>query len=186
VSPFRSSFLQPPAVHPANDRFFTPLFSALSELLFWQLLCFQNHLRCPLVFSNRALHEPTTPASSPKSFIYRFYAESLANPFIYRIYANTPGCRVSSVVFGSNGSRVTHHKSRPFILLRALCAFFLAPSLCFQWCADSFAKTPGVCVPLTESKPQLASLNVRSAGLQSRTAAHNSRRLCDSVGSFDA
>jgi hypothetical protein len=26
-----------------------------------------------------------------KSFIYRFYAESLANPFIYRIYANTPG-----------------------------------------------------------------------------------------------
>jgi hypothetical protein len=30
-------------------------------------------------------------ASSPKSFIYRFYAESLANPFIYRIYAKTPG-----------------------------------------------------------------------------------------------
>jgi hypothetical protein len=29
--------------------------------------------------------------SSHKSFIYRFYAESLANPFIYRIYANTPG-----------------------------------------------------------------------------------------------
>ena len=26
-----------------------------------------------------------------KSFIYRFYAESLAKPFIYRIYANTPG-----------------------------------------------------------------------------------------------
>ena len=26
-----------------------------------------------------------------KSFIYRFCAESLPNPFIYRIYANTPG-----------------------------------------------------------------------------------------------
>ena len=30
-------------------------------------------------------------APSAKSFIYRFYAESLANSFIYRIYANTPG-----------------------------------------------------------------------------------------------
>jgi hypothetical protein len=84
VSPFPSSVLQPPAGHPANDRFFTPLFSALSELLFSQPLCFHNHLRCPLVFSNRALHEPTAPASSPKSFlpqakprgIYRFLAPS--------------------------------------------------------------------------------------------------------------
>ncbi|SRR6266404_6034527 len=40
------------AVHPANHRFFTPLFSASSELLFSQLFCFQNHLRCPLLFSS--------------------------------------------------------------------------------------------------------------------------------------
>lgn len=40
------------AVHPANNRFSTPLFSASSELLFPQLLCFHDHLRCPLVFSS--------------------------------------------------------------------------------------------------------------------------------------
>jgi hypothetical protein len=40
------------AVHPANNRFSTPLFSASSGLLFQQLLCFHNHLRCPLVFSS--------------------------------------------------------------------------------------------------------------------------------------
>src|ERR1700675_4599469 len=40
----------PPALHPANNRFFTPLFSASSESLFSQILCFQIYLRCPLVF----------------------------------------------------------------------------------------------------------------------------------------
>jgi len=40
------------AVHPANNRFSTPLFSASPELLFPQFLCFHNHLRCPLVFSS--------------------------------------------------------------------------------------------------------------------------------------
>jgi hypothetical protein len=40
------------AVHPANNRFSTLLFSASSELLFPQLLCFHNHLRWPLVFSS--------------------------------------------------------------------------------------------------------------------------------------
>ena len=51
VSPFRPSFIQPLVVHPANDRFLTPLFSITSELLFSQLLCFHNYLRCPLLFS---------------------------------------------------------------------------------------------------------------------------------------
>jgi hypothetical protein len=50
VSPFRPSFLHPPALHPQIGRFLTPLFSSTSELLFSQLLCFHNHLRCPLVF----------------------------------------------------------------------------------------------------------------------------------------
>src|SRR5882762_10114528 len=52
VSPFRSSFLQPPALHPQNDRFLTPVFSSTSESLFSQLLCFQIYLRCPLLFSS--------------------------------------------------------------------------------------------------------------------------------------
>ena len=51
VSPFRPSYLQLPVLHPANNRFSTPLFSISSELLFSQLLCFHNHLRCPLLFS---------------------------------------------------------------------------------------------------------------------------------------
>ena len=44
VSPVRPSFLQPPALHPANHRFFTPLFSTSSESLFSQLLCFHIYL----------------------------------------------------------------------------------------------------------------------------------------------
>jgi hypothetical protein len=82
VSLLRSSILQPLVVHPTNNRFSTPLFSASSELLFPQLLSFQNHLRRPLVFSNRAPLESSASASSAKSFIYRFYAKSPANPFI--------------------------------------------------------------------------------------------------------
>ena len=45
---------QPSAADSAYYRFFTPLFSASSELLFCQLLCFHEYLRCPLVFSARA------------------------------------------------------------------------------------------------------------------------------------
>jgi hypothetical protein len=51
VSPFRPSFLHPLVLHPANHRFFTPLFSTSSESLFSQLLCFHIDLRCPIVFS---------------------------------------------------------------------------------------------------------------------------------------
>src|SRR6266404_1850049 len=51
VSPFRPSFLPPLAVHPANNRFFTPLFSTSSESPYSELLCFHIYLRCPLLFS---------------------------------------------------------------------------------------------------------------------------------------
>jgi hypothetical protein len=51
VSPFDPSSVPPPVVHPTNHRFSTSLFSAPSELLFSQLPCFHNHLRCPLLFS---------------------------------------------------------------------------------------------------------------------------------------
>jgi hypothetical protein len=76
VSPFRPSFLQPPVLHPENNRFFTPLFSTTSELLFSQLLCFQNHLRCPLVF--RCADQTSTPdALSPLPLITSLQTQQL-------------------------------------------------------------------------------------------------------------
>jgi hypothetical protein len=93
----------PPASDPANHRFITPLFSASSESLFYQLLCFHTYLRCPLVFLNplcarypgyEVLRLPSRPCVPAKSFIYRFCADFAANPFIYRFYANTRGCGV--------------------------------------------------------------------------------------------
>jgi hypothetical protein len=83
VSPFRASFVQPPVVHPTNRRFFTPLFSAASELLFSQLLCFHNHLRCPLVFAYplriRSLHRRSALRPSPR--FHRLTNASARNPF---------------------------------------------------------------------------------------------------------
>src|SRR6266404_2883889 len=69
MSPFCPSFLQPPALHPQNDRFLTPLFSSTSELLFSQLLCFHIYLRCPLLFSPALFKDlPRSPqALSPLS-----------------------------------------------------------------------------------------------------------------------
>jgi hypothetical protein len=181
VSLVRPSFLQPPAVHPENDRFFTPLFSVFSELLFSQPLCFHNHLRCPLVFSNRALHEPTAPASSPKSFlprakargIYRFLAPSQTEGYaICRFNGPTASAFRWQTLYFHTTARSLRSFSRSFSLFSMVCGLF--------------CQNTRVWVPLTESKPQLASHNVRSSGLQSRTAAHSSRRLCDSAGSFDA
>jgi hypothetical protein len=61
------------AVHPANNRFFTLLFSTSSELLFSQLFCFQDHLRCPLVFSSvRSL--PAASARSVLRLIFKSFA----------------------------------------------------------------------------------------------------------------
>src|SRR6267142_3999989 len=63
---------QQSALHPANHRFFTPLFSSTSEPLFAQLLCFHIYLRCPLVFSSEPSIYPTSVPSvlgrSRKSF----------------------------------------------------------------------------------------------------------------------
>ena len=47
----------------AVHRFAHPLFSYCYKLLFPQLLCFDDHLRCPIVF----LAPPRTPGSSGKS-----------------------------------------------------------------------------------------------------------------------
>jgi hypothetical protein len=82
VSPFGPSFSPQPRVYPRSsllptshlrlptsprtlfshtyelplptDRFAGPLFSCNYELLFSQLLCFDNHLRCPLVLRDRS------------------------------------------------------------------------------------------------------------------------------------
>src|SRR6266478_4408842 len=60
------------ALHPANHRFFSPLFSSTSEPLFAQLLCFHIYLRCPLVFYYDPSVHPTSVSSvlghSLKSF----------------------------------------------------------------------------------------------------------------------
>src|SRR5258706_15708425 len=79
MSPFCASFLRPPVVHPANHRFFTPLFSASSELLFPQLLCFHNHLRCPLVFySVRSV--PTASVRSVLSLFFKSFVVRRLRP----------------------------------------------------------------------------------------------------------
>ena len=181
MSPFRSSFLQPPVMHPAIDRFFTPLFSASSELLFSQPLSFHNHLRCPLVFSNRALHEPTAPASSPKSFlprakprgIYRFLAPIQTEGYaICRFNGPTaPAFRWQTLCF--------------YTVARSLRSFFSLLLFVFNGLRALLPKHPGYGY-LTGPTPQLASHNVRPSGLQSRAAAPFSRRLCDSPWSFDA
>jgi hypothetical protein len=67
VSPFRPSFLQPPAVHRATNGIFAPLFSTSSELLFSQLLCFHIYLRCPLLFSANPNFHVCRSASTPSS-----------------------------------------------------------------------------------------------------------------------
>src|SRR5712672_152460 len=56
-----------PAPHPANHRFFTPLFSFTSEPLFSQLLSFHIYLRCPLAFSPHASIQRIWPISSLRS-----------------------------------------------------------------------------------------------------------------------
>ncbi len=67
------------AVHPANNRFSTVLFSASSELLFSQLLSFHNYLRCPLVFSSvRSI--PAASARSILRLIFKSFAMRRLRP----------------------------------------------------------------------------------------------------------
>src|SRR6266404_6621303 len=78
MSPFCPSFLQPPALHPENDRFLTPLFSSTSELLFSQLLCLHIYLRCPLLFS--ATLNLQYPSFCQRSLRLCALCVSVANP----------------------------------------------------------------------------------------------------------
>src|ERR1700730_9408207 len=79
----RGALLTPPVTIPSplpalpctNHRFFTAFFSAPSELLFSQLLCFHNHLRCPLVFSLAAKtsqRHPPSPTTSHSATSHLF------------------------------------------------------------------------------------------------------------------
>jgi hypothetical protein len=52
VSPLRPSSSPQPGVYPQPFDFAHPLFSWSYELLFSQLLYFQNHLRCPMFFGS--------------------------------------------------------------------------------------------------------------------------------------
>jgi hypothetical protein len=91
------SFLspQPHTLHhnkTPHSGIFAPLFSWLYELLFPQPICFVDDLRCPL-FLRLGLHSTFNSRLSTfaKSFVYRSYANSPANFFIYRFYVFAPG-----------------------------------------------------------------------------------------------
>ena len=60
VSPFRPSLLPQPRVSSPIFDFVGPLFSYSYELLFSHLLCFDNHLNCPGVYSS-SVHRNTSP-----------------------------------------------------------------------------------------------------------------------------
>src|ERR1700686_865857 len=77
----------PPARRSANDRFSTPLFPSPSELLFPQLLCSHNYLRCPVVFLGPGARQLTSHqsriTSHAFSWVCRLFA-SLASLFRIR------------------------------------------------------------------------------------------------------
>src|ERR1700722_1827199 len=50
---------------------------------------------------------------APKSFIYRFYAESPSKSFIYRIYVSAPGWGVVPILLSSFTSTVDHPLLHP-------------------------------------------------------------------------
>src|ERR1700730_9759109 len=139
VSPFRPSFFQPPVVHSTNNRFFTPLFSASSELLFSQLFCFHNHLRCPLVFRSilQPANVPTFKRANSRRFIllqplgFLFRAPVLCFQSFAAFFARKGGWGTPSRSFppvsrsksqhsrvtgprllGTHESQTTSHKSR--------------------------------------------------------------------------
>ena len=71
MSPFRPSFSPHPQHASTDHRFLSPLFSQRYELLFPQLFCFHNHLRCPLVFSSRCIFPRRTHKTGPRVTTFR-------------------------------------------------------------------------------------------------------------------
>jgi hypothetical protein len=96
VPPVRPSFLRPPAVHPANHRFFTPLFSTSSEPLFSQVLCFHIYLRCPIVFFQRQ-NSPTS-VLSVRCFLSQLFCPQ---PLAASLFALCAFFRTRSLCFQS-------------------------------------------------------------------------------------
>jgi hypothetical protein len=176
VSPFVVAF--------TPNRSLTPLSTAFTQShRVWGCLCANSALSATLYPELRGERYPLLSILPPFVFILlriafpatSFVSQPSALPLGVTLCALCASTSVPSVL---RFSFVT--------LLHALCALFLAPSLCFQWFAGSFAKTPGVWGASTESKPRLASHNIRPSGLQSRAAAPTWRRLYDSPWSFDA
>src|ERR1700676_889159 len=71
VSPFRPSFSPHPQHASTDRRFLSPLFSQCYELLFPQVFCFHNHLRCPLVFSSRCVFPRSNHKAPPHVTTFR-------------------------------------------------------------------------------------------------------------------
>src|SRR6266403_3534469 len=87
------------ALHPANHRFFTPLFSSTSESLFSQLLYFHIYLRCPLVFSSHASIQRTWPIASLRLCGNSLHLRRLA-PLVFSCFSISRSLRLFSIACG--------------------------------------------------------------------------------------
>ena len=143
----------------------SPLFSYSYELLFPQLLCFDNHPHCPGVWGSLRSISPLATRHSllPHKPLFRLPAGLLAgNSLVFTSIQNPRGVGVISVRFFTDHrsrvtsharsvfheSQATSHKSRLFISLPPLWHPQKSQLLCNQANPDSFSKTPGVGVPL--------------------------------------
>ena len=83
--------------HSPLATFIRPLFSQRYELLFPQLFCFHNHLRCPLVFSSRCIFPCFTHKTRPRLTTFRMNTcksvskQTTLTTFRMNTYAKTGG-----------------------------------------------------------------------------------------------
>jgi hypothetical protein len=99
TAPLSSFFLPRPAVHPAKHRFSTTLFSVTSELLFSHLLCFQKHLRCPMLFSS-VYSVPPVSVPSVLGRVFKSFAVNGLPPLVLSCLSFLPWRRLFSVTCG--------------------------------------------------------------------------------------
>src|SRR3984893_1526096 len=155
VSPFRPSFSPHPQHASLDHRFLSPLFSKCYELLFPQLFCFHNHLRCPLVFSSRCIFPLFTRRTRPRVITFRMNTcknvtkQTTLSSFGMNTYARTGRgvlcepprtLRLSVIICRSLLALCFHHLAAS---LFTLCVVFRTRILCFQSFAASFTKSPG-------------------------------------------
>jgi hypothetical protein len=99
----------------------------------------------------RSLPRPTAHYSLPTLFLPPLCFHTLTNcfsrnPFVFTLICVAPGCHPSASLH-PHESRVTSHKSRPFILLEPLCRLFglfsALVSFVFNRLQPFFPKHPG-------------------------------------------